>query len=122
MANELEVLKNLKPYYTDLNVIKLTAEQIQKDFAWFGEEIQFSEDTKNAYQDLYDQIEPRIYKMICNDFQKLLSVLYRIDISERQLRNHLASTEEDSSELLTALIIERELKKVLIRKIYSKNY
>lgn len=118
LSEELE-LSNLEIYHQRVDLIQATADQIIKDFAIFGHEIQFSGVPEKAYRELYIQVEKIIYKLITDDFHQLMSILYRIDIDEKTLKMNLASTHEDSSELLAQLIIERELKKVIIRWYYS---
>lgn len=118
LSEELE-LSNLEIYHQRVDLIQATADQIIKDFAIFGHEIQFSGVPEKAYRELYIQVEKIVYKLITDDFHQLMSILYRIDIDEKTLKMNLASTHEDSSELLAQLIIERELKKVIIRWYYS---
>lgn len=51
------------------------------------------------------------------DFQRLLNILYRIDVSEQ--KTSLALNEADPAYALAGLIIERELQKVETRKKYK---
>lgn len=51
------------------------------------------------------------------DFQKLLNILYRIDVSEQKTR--LALSDDDPAFALAGLIIDRELQKVETRKKYK---
>ena len=55
-----------------------------------------------------------IAEMMENNFQKLINVLYRIDINERKAKRAFAS--DNPADQLAKLIIERELKKVETRK------
>jgi len=50
--------------------------------------------------------------LIDHDFEKLLSILYRIDVSEEKARRVLAiQSEKKPSEILADLIIERQIEK-----------
>jgi hypothetical protein len=55
--------------------------------------------------------------MMDRDFQKLLNVLYRIDINEEKVRRAFAG--ENPADQLADLIIEREIMKVETRKRFK---
>ena len=64
----------------------------------------------------------RINDLIENDFQKLVSILYAVDVSEKKLNQLLkenAST--DAAVIITELIIERQLQKIRSRQEYKKD-
>ena len=57
--------------------------------------------------------------LIQNDFATLLSLLYRIDISENKLRYLLKKNPgEDAGELIASLVVERLLQKIKSREEY----
>jgi hypothetical protein len=57
--------------------------------------------------------------LIQNDFATLLSLLYRIDISENKLRYLLKKNpEEDAGELIAGLVVERLMQKIKSREEY----
>ena len=105
---------SIQPYLTDLLILDETVKQIQKDFAFFSLNIVFSGNKNSAYEELFNQIQPHIKKLMDEDYQKFLSLLYRIDINEKQLR-----TENEQTKHITELIIKRCLQKVVFRKLYS---
>ncbi len=110
---------NISQYLNRLDLIKDTADQIIKDFDMFGLEVRFSGNTYNAYEELFDQIEPHINKLISTNRSKFMSVLYRIDLSDLQVKKAVEQNASESfSEIITDLIIKRELQKVVIRKHY----
>jgi len=112
-------ISDLSPYINRLDIIRQTAEQIIKDFNIVGIEITFSGDPYSAYSELYCQIEPEIDKLL--KFNKLNSLLYRIDISEAQINKTIKNNPvHQLSRVITDLIIKRELQKVVIRSHYSK--
>ena len=51
------------------------------------------------------------------DFNRLMNILYRIDVSEEKVKKAFA--EDDPAFSIAGLIIERELKKVETRSKYS---
>lgn len=113
-------LSNLSQYFNKLDLIKDTAEQIIKDFDMFGLEIRFSGNAYNAYEELFEQIEPHIKKLIDSNPSKFMGILYRIDVSDEQVKKAVKeNASEPFSEIITDLIIRRELQKVVIRQHYK---
>jgi len=112
---------DISPYINKLEIIKSTANQIIKDFDMFGMEIKFSGNAYNAYEELFNQIEPHIKKMIDSNQSKFMGILYRIDVSDEQIKKALNENHsEPFSFIITDLIIKRELQKVVIRNYYKK--
>ena len=61
-----------------------------------------------------------INELINKDFDTLVQLLYRIDVSEKKIRAVLdKNTETDSAGILADLIIERQLQKTETRKYFS---
>ncbi len=111
---------DLSPYINKLGLIQETADQIIKDFEMFELHVKFSGNAYNAYQELYDQVEPHINELIHGNQQKFLSILYRIDVSEQQIKIAVNDNNtEPFSSIVTDLIIKRELQKVVIRNYYK---
>ena len=113
-------LSNISKYINRLDLLQDTANQIIKDFEMFGMEIKFSGNQYNAYEELFDQIEPHIKKLIDTNHQKFMGILYRIDVSDEQIKKALEqNSSEPFSEIITDLIMKRELQKVVIRAHYK---
>lgn len=111
---------DLSPYFNKLELIKDTANQIIKDFDMFGMEVKFSGNPYDAYEELFEQIEPHIKKLIDTNQSKFMGILYRIDVSDEQVKKAVhANSSEAFSEIVTDLIIKRELQKVVIRNHYK---
>lgn len=121
MSISIPKLSELQPYYNRQDLLEKVVAQIQKDFDWFNLEIKFANNPElSAYQELYQQILPLIDEMLNDDYIKLMSILYRIDIDEDFLNRKLKETPNaDTDEVITDLIIKRELQKVIIKHIYS---
>jgi hypothetical protein len=101
--------------------VLLTAQQVKKDFAMFGMEVDFSGNISFAYNELFQQLNVHIENLLNTNYEKLKSLLYQIDLSEKEL----TKTDPDLyfasiSELVTHKILERELKKVLIRTYFKE--
>jgi hypothetical protein len=113
---------SIQPYLNDIAILNQTTEQIQKDFSFFDITILFERSTKDAYTQLCDQILPRIKQLIKSDYQKLFALLYRVDISEAQIKKEsLSDSKKPFEEIITHLIIKRCLQKVVLRKLFSKH-
>ena len=114
-------LNDLSKYINRLDLIKDTANQIIKDFDMFGLEIKFSGNAYNAYEELFEQIEPHINKLISSNQSKFMGILYRIDLSDVQIKKAVEeNTSEPFSAIVTDLIIKRELQKVVIRNHFKQ--
>ena len=101
--------------------VLLTAEQVRKDFAMFGMDVEFSGNVNFAYEELFDQLKDYIDKLLHNDSEKLMSLLYQIDLSEKELSKNDPNMQfETIPEIVTHKILERELKKVLIRTYFKE--
>jgi len=70
---------------------------------------------------LRNTIIRRINELIEKDFQKLVNLLYRLDVSEEKLRKQLDQNPgKDAGEIITVLILERQEQKIKSRGQYSK--
>jgi hypothetical protein len=113
-------LTDISKYFNRLDLVKETADQIIKDFDMFGMEIKFSGNAYDAYEELFDQIEPHIKKLIDFNHSKFMGILYRIDLNDDHIKKAInANSSESFSEIITDLIIKRELQKVVIRNHYK---
>ena len=101
--------------------VLLTAEQVRKDFAMFGMEVQFSGNVNFVYTELFNQLLVFIDKLLSEDSEKLMSLLYQIDLSEKELSKKEPNIDfETIPEIITHKILERELKKVLLRAYFKE--
>lgn len=99
-----------------------TIQQIMKDFGMFGITISFSGNIGSAYIELHDQLVEQITRLLGNDYGRLLSVLYQVDISDRDIaRTEAEIPEYNYVQVLAHQIIVRDLKKVLTRRYFKLN-
>ena len=62
-----------------------------------------------------------INQLIQTDFQKLITLLYRIDVSENKLKQLLQQQpQEQAGKIIASLIIERQLQKIISRKQFTQ--
>lgn len=86
--------------------------------------LQISEDNgkDKSFEVQFEVLVKFIDDLIKNDFNRLLNILYRIDISEEKLKIKLAENKEStiqSAEIIAQLFIEREQEKIISRAKYS---
>lgn len=66
---------------------------------------------------LHLQLARRINELITTDFEELVHLLYRIDVSEPKLKQILKENPgKDAGELIALLIIERQIQKLKSRE------
>jgi len=122
MENPLLPKADIEKYKREVEIIRLTAEQVIKDFVLFGIKIKFSGKVNKAYEELFAQLDECIANLLQSNYPKLLSLLYQIDLNEQKIasaaREHPELTD---SSLFTHLILERELQKVLTRIYFREN-
>lgn len=100
---------------------RLTIEQIKKDFLTNGLEVQLQTSEEPNYNEICTALVDVLNWLFENDSQKLMQLLYRIDLPEAKLNEALGNAMEQAvSETLAALIVKREAQKVIIRQFYSQ--
>ena len=62
-----------------------------------------------------------INHLITTNFQSLLNILYRLDVSEQKINNALSSHPgHDAGQLIADLILERQIEKIKTRKLFNR--
>lgn len=113
----INTIQDVHKLVNKLELLKKTAEQVQKDFSIYDIPITFSGNESSAYDELKNQIAPEIGKLYHANYSAFLNLLYRIDIQESKIKN---ITAENFISELTDLILIRELQKVVIRTWYKQ--
>jgi hypothetical protein len=102
-------------------LIQITAEQIIKDFNSFNIELFFSGKAARFYDELVVQMEQQVDRLLQQSNALFMGLLYRIDISERDILLYEREMKDCSfARVITELIIHREIKKVLYREYIKK--
>jgi hypothetical protein len=72
-------------------------------------------------EELREKLSAHINNLVNHDFEKLVFLLYRIDVDEARMRALLSHKEgEDSPGLIADLIIERQLQKIQSRQHFRQ--
>lgn len=112
--------QNVTALLNQEEIVRQTAAQIMKDFGMFGVEITFSGNVDNAYNELHLQLIDQISILIDRNYDLLLSVLYQVDITDREIaKAKLELPEYTDIEIIAHQVIVRDLKKVLLRKYFK---
>jgi hypothetical protein len=83
-------------------------------------DLQLSFPVHLSMEQLQAHLADRINELIQTDFERLVGLLYRIDVSESKLKQCLKATPgEDTGKIMAALVIERELQKISTREHFS---
>ena len=70
---------------------------------------------------MQSRLETYINQLIKDDFEKLVTYLYRIDVNEQKLKLLLHQfPEEDAGKIIAALIIERQQQKIKTRELFRE--
>jgi hypothetical protein len=76
----------------------------------------------DTFEQLVNVLATHIDHLIVHDFHRLISLLYRLDISEERLRYYLDQTKDlAAGRLIAEMIIERQLQKIEARKSFKKD-
>lgn len=77
--------------------------------------------TNGSGNDLFRILSNYLNELIEKDFQSLVNILYRVDVSEKKVRESLANTgNQNAGDVLAQLLIEREIEKNYWRERYKK--
>ncbi len=113
--NNAYSLEELKNFLVDRSFNQKVLRQIEKDFAQLRLEIDIND------SEVIRQIQEQVEMLLYNDNQRLMNLLYRIDINEKkisELQAHDPAMPEN--DVITFLIIQRELQKVMFRELYKQ--
>lgn len=73
-----------------------------------------------SLNELRDTLAIHINSLISNNFERLVSLLYRVDVSEPKLKQLLKDNPgTDAAVIIAGLIIERQLQKIESRRKFS---
>lgn len=110
----------LEQYLNNRRIIDATMRQLEKDFSLDVDSVQLKDYQGNLFEQLFDVVYPIINKLITNNYQQFLNILYRIDVNELKLKQEMAKVDANQYiEVVTRLVLQKELQKVIIRNIYS---
>ena len=73
---------------------------------------------KRSMEELKLFLSGYISHLISNNPDKLVSILSRVDVSEKLLKANLQNQEENASKIMAEMIIERQMEKIKTRERY----
>lgn len=80
--------------------------------------LSLSPSTISTQDEFVKELARAIQYLIDADFEKLMHILYRIDVSENKVKQ-VFGLEQDVATQIALLIIEREKQKVITREFYK---
>lgn len=107
----------LEKYRHDLAFIRASAEQTIRDCERFGFDVVFEESSLINFELLKTQLTVYLKQWCKYEADRLSALLYHIDVPEHLLPKGRGCGDVDR---LAELILQRELIKVVMRKLYSK--
>jgi Na+-transporting methylmalonyl-CoA/oxaloacetate decarboxylase beta subunit len=73
----------------------------------------------DSYEALIAQLTPFIQALLNNEFERLLHLMYRIDVSETKFSQALGQPNpNDIAPAIARLVVERQLQKIKMREKY----
>ena len=97
---------------------KITSEIITRNF-----DLEGISSNENLLEKIRTLLIDKLDFLINHNFEKLLWILYRIDVSEDKAKQALSlQSEKKPAELLADLIIERQIEKAKTRMKYKSDY
>lgn len=74
-------------------------------------------------KDLFTDLSAYINRLISDHFDELISLLYRLDINEKKLKDLLQQhAAEDTAGIIASLIIERQEQKIKTRELFRPSH
>ncbi len=94
--------------------------QLQKDFENCGLDGKFAINLIPDYDFIFNLVNLEVEKINKSQSNKLNELLYRIDISEQQIKKAFNQNSNTTlNEIISDLIIKRELQKIVIKEHYK---
>ena len=103
-------------YREDEELIRLTIDQVKKDFGTQLSALEFSGRKEKLFDELASQVAASLKEIHASNPVLFKAILYKVDVSERDLKR--LKDPNDFFRLAEA-VIQREFKKVIIRRFFS---
>lgn len=111
---------DINNHLSDQNLFGLFSLQLKKDFEGAGLSTAFMDGLPAGFCDLSEVIAEELGKILGNNPSALPGLLYRVDISEGQLKKYASDQHIPFEVQLAELVIKRILQKIILRKTFSK--
>lgn len=96
-------------------------QQVNKDFGSQTKDFVWHSEDDFAYSRFVRDVEKHIAYLLQAGKSKLMELVYRVDVFESKMRLVWTLDEADQVGKITELILNRELQKVLTRRLYKRN-
>lgn len=98
-----------------------TEDHNTKALLWSHKLVGLDSDTHNNTDQLMKALVAYLNELIAHDFNKLIAILYRIDVTQEKATSALTAQadRETPGETLAKLIIERQLQKLKFREKFK---
>lgn len=107
-------------YFENADYLRRVFEQILRDFDMSGVPFKGEDESPQSYTELYTLLQSNITSLINESSSHFKNLLYRIDVSEKKIHQRmLLRNETQLDEVVSKMIIERCLQKVLTREKFS---
>lgn len=73
-----------------------------------------------SYASFKKLLAQKVNELINDDFLKLVSILYRLDISEMKLKEQLQKNKEEAGDIIAEMIFQRQMEKMAARASFEK--
>lgn len=115
-------LPEIKDQLSSNDLFEAFKKQLAKDFRQSNTPDEFVESLAQSYSSIQNALVKELRQNESKPDFNLMNLLYRIDISEAQLKRYLSDNQsENYFQILAELIIKRVLQKVVIKEYYRKN-
>lgn len=82
--------------------------------------LQLEPTRKYSLQELKELLAKHVNHLLQTNFEQLVNLLYRIDVSEKNLKELLAQNpKQDAGDIIAVLMIERQLQKIKTRQQFK---
>ncbi len=94
---------------------------ISNEFSISGFTSVISSENFDSLNQLKEYLTKKISELMDNNFDKLINMLYRIDVHEEKVQKaFIVKEKKNIPEIIAALIIERQLQKIELRKRFKE--
>jgi hypothetical protein len=114
-------LSNIQHQLTQEGLFDAFKKQLAKDFEQSNFSTEFVKSLSPDFQSIVGKIAYELQRSEKQSDNHLAQLLYRIDISEGQLKKYLLEqNEENPLHVIAQLVVKRILQKVVIRMLYKR--
>lgn len=118
----MDYLPDITNQFSSQELFTAFKTQLTKDFDQSNFPSDFVAALEPDYQRIHEKIAAELQRYETRSDVKIMNLLYRVDISEAQLKRYLnQSNDENHFKVIAELIIKRVLQKVVIKLYYKNN-